>query len=97
MRLLENYSGQQWLKIQAWVTPVVGQLYFLEKRDAWPLARESAAEPPRRGLAAVELLHYWPRLVGSTPAKVKKSIMRKLCGVPPCVGSVGTQLGCTLR
>jgi hypothetical protein len=41
--------------------------------------------------------NYWPRLMGSTPAKVRKSIMRKLSGVPSWVGSVGTQLGCTLR
>jgi len=26
--------------------PVVGQLDILEKRDAWPLARGSVAEPP---------------------------------------------------
>jgi hypothetical protein len=36
-------------------TPVLGQLNFLEKRDAWPLAR----------------------LVGSTPAKVKKCADRQ--------------------
>jgi hypothetical protein len=36
-------------------------------------------------------------LVGSTPANVKKSIMRKLSGVPPCAGSVGSQFGWTFR
>ena len=40
---------------------------------------------------------YWPRVAGSTPANFKKSIMRKLSGVSPKVGSVGSQLRCALR
>ena len=42
---------------------------------------------------SVSATDYWPRLMGSTPAKVRKSIMRKLSGVPSWVGSVGTQQG----
>jgi hypothetical protein len=38
---------------------------------------------------------YWPRLVGSTPAKARKSIMRKSPVTRPLiVGSVGRQREC---
>ena len=69
--------------------------------------RHEGTRPDRTGLVSIRVnswlifsvsaTDYWPRLMGSTPAKVRKSIMRKLSGVPSCVGSVGTQLGWTVR
>src|SRR4030095_4382984 len=64
------------------------------------LIRQSSPRRPgyvRGSYSPFARFDYGPRLAGSTPAKVKKSIIRKLCGVPSCVGSVGIQFGCTVR
>ena len=37
---------------------------------------------------------YWPRDCGSTPAKVRKSVIRN---VPLLAGNVGRQRGCVVR
>jgi len=72
--------------------PVVEQLSVFEKRDAWPLARESAAEPPRRRrLAAVELLQLLTaarRVDAGKSQKVdhaktlRRSVMGRQCRYP---------------
>jgi hypothetical protein len=60
--------------------------------------RLEVAEPgqslPQRAIAAAHDAVYWPRDRGSTPAKVRKSLIAK---VPRLAGSVGRQRGCIAR
>jgi hypothetical protein len=54
----------------------------------------TATRSKRRRIGANPTAGYWPRDSGSTPAKVRKSVIRN---VPLFDGNVGRQRGCLAR